>query len=43
MTKTIQKEKLSASENKHYAYYCGKCGMIKRVVEDIFKRRKKIR
>lgn len=26
MTHTVVKEALSASENKHYRYECGKCG-----------------
>lgn len=43
MTKTIRKEILSGSENKHYAYYCGKCKMIKTPVEDILKRIKRKR
>jgi hypothetical protein len=29
MTKTIQVPALSASENKHYRYECGKCGCKK--------------
>jgi predicted SprT family Zn-dependent metalloprotease len=29
MTKTIRKQGLSASENKHYRYECGKCGAKK--------------
>jgi uncharacterized protein with PIN domain len=29
MTKTIVREILSASENRKYGYYCGKCKMNK--------------
>lgn len=29
MTKTVRKPGLSASENKHYRYECGKCGAKK--------------
>ena len=29
MTKTIRKPALSASENKHYRYECGKCRGLK--------------
>jgi hypothetical protein len=32
MTKTYQKATLSASENKHYRYECGKCGFKKEPV-----------
>lgn len=43
MTKDVIKETLSASENKHYNIYCGKCGLIKTPIEDMLTRLKKRR
>ena len=41
ITKTIVKEGLSASENKHYRYECKNCGFKKNIFEDLLKLRRR--